>query len=241
MKTIAIISRKGGAGKTTLAVLLASAASSAGHKSIIADLDPQRSATLWHNRQKPELAAAEGPAVVPIESVAEPKVWEDGMEWDRPSKEEEIATSITLLVSEAKAKKTDFLVMDTPTNDDLRSTLAAQAADVVLVPCRVASGSMDIDELETTLSLVRSLRKPVYVIPNALSVRGFNEASSEKFGKKGAWVAPHYLTNRAAFAEGIDDWARLDAHDAGKEVQVLYAWLCNVLGMPPCGNTRNVA
>ena len=41
MHTVAIVSRKGGAGKTTLAVHLAAAAERSGQKSAILDLDQQ--------------------------------------------------------------------------------------------------------------------------------------------------------------------------------------------------------
>ena len=47
MKVVAIISQKGGAGKTTLAVHLAAAAAKAGHKSAVIDLDPQGTAASW--------------------------------------------------------------------------------------------------------------------------------------------------------------------------------------------------
>ena len=47
MKTIAILSQKGGAGKTTLAVHLAVAAERDGKTTALIDLDPQASAASW--------------------------------------------------------------------------------------------------------------------------------------------------------------------------------------------------
>ena len=49
MKTIAVLSRKGGTGKTTLAIHLSVAAEQAGHTTALIDLDPQASATSWRD------------------------------------------------------------------------------------------------------------------------------------------------------------------------------------------------
>ncbi len=45
MRTIAVIARKGGAGKTTVATQLALAAHLRGYVTLLADIDPQRSST----------------------------------------------------------------------------------------------------------------------------------------------------------------------------------------------------
>ncbi|MCA6272007.1 MAG: ParA family protein, partial [Phenylobacterium sp.] len=47
MKTLAILSRKGGAGKSTLAVHLAVQAVAGGLRVALVDMDPQRSAADW--------------------------------------------------------------------------------------------------------------------------------------------------------------------------------------------------
>jgi chromosome partitioning protein len=49
MKIIAVISQKGGAGKTTLAVNLAVAAELQDVPTVLVDLDPQSSAKTWHD------------------------------------------------------------------------------------------------------------------------------------------------------------------------------------------------
>jgi chromosome partitioning protein len=51
MKTLTILSRKGGAGKTTLSVHLAALAQSQGLCVALIDLDPQESALIWNSKR----------------------------------------------------------------------------------------------------------------------------------------------------------------------------------------------
>ena len=51
MKTLAILSQKGGTGKTNTAVNLAVASHLAGHRTAVIDLDPQASAAKWGDRR----------------------------------------------------------------------------------------------------------------------------------------------------------------------------------------------
>jgi len=66
MKTVAIISQKGGAGKTTVAIHLAVAAEQHGVRTAVFDLDPQASATSWADRRK-----TPAPAVVAAQAAAQ--------------------------------------------------------------------------------------------------------------------------------------------------------------------------
>jgi hypothetical protein len=52
MRTIAFLTQKGGAGKTTLAASLAEVAASTGESVIALDLDPQQSLTRWGKRRE---------------------------------------------------------------------------------------------------------------------------------------------------------------------------------------------
>ena len=54
MKTLAVLSRKGGTGKTTLALHLSVAAVQAGLTTLLVDLDPQASAVSWSDRRESE-------------------------------------------------------------------------------------------------------------------------------------------------------------------------------------------
>lgn len=236
MKTIAMISSKGGSGKTTLAIHLALAASVAGHQAVIADLDPMENAVAWRNERP---ASADLPTVLPIRTL--PETWDENSVLPTPSRQQKTSDAITQVINEAKLRKAEFVVLDTPSRDPVIIRLAAKTADVVLIPSRVGS-EHDLDGLELTLSLIRDSRKPTYVIANAVSgTRGFTADASKKLSETGAWVAPHYLTDRAAFAVGIDDRAQVESHPAGQEIQALYVWLCNVLGLPPSGNVHRAA
>ena len=60
MRTIAFLTQKGGAGKTTLAASLAVAAAGAGERVIALDLDPQGSLARWGERREAAKAAEPG-------------------------------------------------------------------------------------------------------------------------------------------------------------------------------------
>ena len=65
MRTIAFLTQKGGAGKTTLAASLAVAAAGAGERVIVLDLDPQASLARWGKRRE----AANVPSKVMIDQL----------------------------------------------------------------------------------------------------------------------------------------------------------------------------
>ena len=54
MLTVALISQKGGVGKTTLAIHLATAFETAGRQTLLVDLDPQTSAAEWKDARQAE-------------------------------------------------------------------------------------------------------------------------------------------------------------------------------------------
>src|SRR5437868_9944795 len=111
MKTIAIISQKGGAGKTTIAIHLAVAAESKGMTTALFDLDPQASASSWSDkRNKPS------PAVVSAQAARLPG-----------------------LLEQAAAQLADLAIIDSAPNADAASLAAARAADLILIPCRPAA------------------------------------------------------------------------------------------------------
>ena len=215
MKIVAI-SQKGGAGKTTLAVHLATAASSAGHTAAVIDLDPQGTATSWSDRR-----AAPTPEVISGQAVR-----------------------IPALVAAARQNGADFLILDTAPNADQTASLAARAADLVLIPCRPAT--FDLEAIETTLLLTKAAGKPAYVVLNAVPPRSsIGREAAEGLAARETKVAPQQLTHRAAFTHGVIDGRTAQEFEpqgkAAEEVQALYLWLCGLVDMPTCGHSHKAA
>jgi chromosome partitioning protein len=216
MKIVAIISQKGGAGKTTLAVHLATAATMAGHATAIIDLDPQGTAASWGDKRM-----AEGPEVISGHAIR-----------------------LAGLIDAARANGADFLVLDTAPNADQTASLAARAADVVLIPCRAAA--FDLQAIETTLLLTKAASKPAYVVLNAVPPRsGIGDEAAAGLAGQGAQVAPHQLVQRAAFAHGVIDGRTAQEFEPGgkaaAEIQALYKWVCSVVDMTTRGHSRKAA
>src|ERR1017187_4261726 len=107
MTTIAIVSQKGGSGKTTLAVNLAAAAEASGYVALIIDTDPQATASQWGAWR-----AERAPEVI---DSAPPRIQHK--------------------VDRSKAQGATFVVIDTPPHADSAASRAVEAADLVLIPC----------------------------------------------------------------------------------------------------------
>jgi chromosome partitioning protein len=216
MKIIAIISQKGGAGKTTLAVHLATAATMAGHTAAVIDLDPQGTASSWSDRR-----TAPSPEVISGQAVR-----------------------IPALVNAARENGADFLVLDTAPNADQTASLAARAADLVLIPCRPAT--FDLEAIETTLLLTKAAGKPAYVVLNAVPPRSLiGKEAAEGLIARETKVAPFQLSQRAAFTHGVIDGRTAQEFEpqgkAAEEVEALYMWLCGIVDMPTHGHGHKEA
>jgi len=108
MVAIAVLSEKGGCGKTTLAINVAAAAHLAGHKTILVDLDTQASAYAW-SMARPDGSKLDGLAVVRADRLTRPRFRE---------------------ITEGR----DISILDGPPRIGEVTRAAAAVADVVLVP-----------------------------------------------------------------------------------------------------------
>ncbi|KQM89875.1 chromosome partitioning protein ParA [Sphingomonas sp. Leaf22] len=207
MPTIAIISQKGGAGKTTLALHLAAAAQASGRVALVVDTDPQATASQW--------ASWRGEA--PPEVIDSPP------------------PRLAAKIAAASAQGAEVIVIDTPPHADSAARAAVEAADLVLIPCRPSA--FDLSAIQTTAKLVQLLRRPAFVVftagpPNAPRV--YQEAG-ELVDSFGTPPCPVLLPDRAAYrhasAEGRTVMESEPAGKAAEEVRELYKWTCRQLDM----------
>ncbi len=164
MRITAIVNSKGGTGKTTTAVNLATAAALAGHQVLLVDLDKQGSATQWLNHSPDNdglmTVLAEGrsldPLVVPTAIT--------GLEL--------VPASITLaqtermtaepghqfLLRESLSKTTprSWVFLDAPGDLGPLTIVALTAATDVLVP--VPAGALELDEVPKVRATIEKVR-----------------------------------------------------------------------------------
>lgn len=205
MKTLAIISQKGGAGKTTLAVHLAVCAQQLGARVAVIDLDPQASARKWGDKRN-----------------AEPEVIGDHAE------------RLPHLIEAARANGADLIVIDTAPNADRASLIAARAADLIVIPCRPAAFDLEAIAATVDLTTL-ARKPAWVVLSAAPVRSALVDEARKGLEDGGVKVSPHVVYNRVAYSHSvIDGRTALEYEPLGKaseEMREFYAWACGQMGM----------
>ena len=208
MKILAVVSQKGGSGKTTLALHLATASSRVRNTAVI-DLDPQASAARWSDRRE-----SENPPVVSAHASR---------------------LSQTLARIEETAGPSEALViLDTAPHSDSAALVAAKASDLILIPCRPAI--LDLEAVSTSFDLVRTTGVPAFVVLNGVAPRGVEaDAAANAVSDLGIDVAPPRLVNRVAYARslvsGLTAQELRPKGKAAREVANLHAFTCATMNV----------
>src|SRR3954452_2648723 len=197
MQKVAVISQKGGSGKSTLSLHLATEATRNGRKALLIDLDPQGNTTRWAARRGdlPPDVSAESPA------------------------------ALDTVLLDAEKEGYDLVMFDTAPNADRTALRAAKAADLILVPCRPSQ--FDIEAIGATLDLCEMAKRPALVILNAAPIRSrVVDESREAMEGRGAKVCPVIVRERVALRHCMPDGrvaAELDPESAAaQEIKELY-------------------
>lgn len=205
MKILTIASQKGGTGKTTLSLGIATAAAAKGQSVAVLDLDPQASAAAWADSREAKNLAVD--AVPP--------------------------GRLLMLLDKLAEAGADLVVIDTPPAADA-ADLAAERADLVLIPCRPAA--LDLRAIKTSLRIAGRAGKRAFVVFNAVPPTGkAAEAASAAVVGEGGQVAPIVIRQRSGIAAAmIDGRTIIETEPDSKgadEIRALYRWITKELNI----------
>ncbi len=168
----AVISQKGGSGKTTISTNLAVEACLAGKRAMIVDTDPQGSSGTWSDlREKPF------PDVITTQPSRLPRE-----------------------IGAAAQRGYEVIVLDTPGHTDMSMLTAAQLATLVVIPCRPQV--FDLASIRMTLDVCRMAQTSAVIVFSAAPTRGHRLVGSARahLGSEDVSILPAMLRQRTAFA-----------------------------------------
>lgn len=205
MKTLTLVTQKGGVGKTTLAASIAVAAAQAGEKVAALDLDPQGSLSAWGDSRDDERPAID-------------KITSDQI------------SQLPQILEALKGQGFTVAILDTAGIESTTGNLAMKAADLCLIPARPSKLDLQAT-LPTIESLMRLEMKERFAFvlnqcPPGRSSRTTEAANGlAMFGV----LADPIITQRAdhqdaiAAGQGVTEYA--PEGKASDEIRNLWAWI----------------
>ena len=205
MSVLSLIAQKGGAGKTTICVHLATALTQWGLACTILDLDPQSSALRWYDERG-----------VP------------------PSAFAATANRLPHLLDTARAAGMDIILIDTAPHSERTALAAARASDLVLVPCRPSLVDLWALQSTIDLCRIAGADSRA-LLNGVLPRSPARDEAAAAIQATGLAVLPLALGQRVAFAhayrdsQGITEYA--PQSKAATEIRQLQTWVCDHLSL----------
>ncbi len=207
MRTIVLLTQKGGTGKTTLAASLAVAAAQSGERVIALDLDPQASLVRWGERR----AAAHAANRIMIE----------------PLERERLQRLRAILDGLASAGFT-LAIFDTAGADAPAVRLITEAADLCLLPARPTR--LDVEATASTFrTAFLAKRKAAFVLNQCpVTYRSSRAGQAAKGLIELGVLAEPMLASRMDYQDAIAAGLGVTEYDPGgraaAEIKMLWNW-----------------
>lgn len=167
MRTVTLLSQKGGSGKTTLSINLAIAGALHDKSVVVIDLDPQQSTARWarlRQRDNPVIVSGHGPNVAD-------------------------------LVKRTKAGGADLVIIGTAPKSENAALAAAKLADVAVIPSQPSS--LDLDAIADSVNIVHLAKKPAFfVLSNCRSSSTLADEAADPLSDYGLPIAPVRVATR---------------------------------------------
>lgn len=205
MRTYALLSQKGGAGKSTLTRAFSVIAGEAGPSWIIDRDSKQATAGRWHQRRQEIEPAPEQPGLIDLEGGS-------------------LAAAVAALKSQPGT-----LFIDTRPAVEASEEEAARVADVILVPVRPSMD--DLEAVGDTLTMVRKLGKRALLLVNSARNPRRAEIARAALSVHPEATCPHHVTDRAVFQDasvaglGVGEMQGAAARDADAELRKVWTWV----------------
>ena len=209
-KLITVAQQKGGAGKTTLAIHLATAFALQGRSVCLVDIDPQGSVAAWGALREARRGQDDALQVVAVAG------WRAGSELDR------------------RKRSCDIVIIDSPPHAEAEAKLAIRAADLALIPVQLTP--LDRWAATVTIDLARKERVPILLVPNRVTARNrLADTVRAELEAEGLPVAASGLGNRTVFAASLGEGAGVGESAPGSvaaaEIDALAAEIAGRLGL----------
>jgi len=204
-KIYSVMSQKGGAGKTTLAINLAVQSKLRGNNSLIIDIDPQASATKW--------ADVRGVNNEPLVTSS-------------------FAARLNNVINVACENNIQEIFIDTPPHSQRDSQIASEISDIIIIPCR--PNLFDLQAIDNTIGLAKMANKPFILVFNAIHhtsslAEEAKEALIKKYGDS-INICPQMIVQRLCYVHASTNGQAVQEYEpsskATLEIQNVYNYIC---------------
>ena len=201
MKVIALVTQKGGSGKSTLCMSLAVAANEAARSVCVLEMDRQSTMTQWAQQR-------------------------DGMD---PEVGQITADRLESVLARLREVQCDYVFLDTPGIDSPGTNLAIAHADLCLVPCRPTPA--DLRGVGPTLQVISRLQKDFAFVLNQRPPKGFRVRDTAEGLKTLGVLADVNIVmrndNQDAIGMGKGVTELNPDGQAADEIRKLWSWIEN--------------
>lgn len=197
LKILTVANRKGGAGKSTCAAHLAVEAARRNYKTLLIDLDPQKTLEAWWNKREEE-----NPFMADVDS-----------------------QSLREKLISVEAKGFDLCIIDTPGDTSINAKLGIEVANLVIIPSKPTAP--DLSSIGRTIHLVNEIEKPfVFVVTQTIPRASIGMKAVSILAGFGP-VAPATIGNRIAYvnAMGAGTSAADEDASAAKEIADIWSYI----------------